>query len=633
MRIRTRLDATPCLRRVPRYFALVSTAGVVAATLCALPATTATAAMRRETTQLAVQAPHSTALRIRHDDQSTNWSGVADTGVSFTSIEASWQVPTVTPPSSASVDTYSSTWVGIGGDVDPSLIQAGTEQDVTGGGGSEYYAWYELLPNSSIAIDQPVVPGDEMTVLIDETTPSQQLWTITVTDATQHWTFSQSFQYDSPNASAEWIEEAPTVGRSQSTMANFGSVTFSSLGVDGESALIPSGATADRIDYVNSNGMVLAYPEGYEAATNQLTLQYGTPSAPQVTSTTLPDAREGSPYAATLIASGGITPYTWTVQGALPPGLTLNASTGAIQGTPSKAGISSFVAVVDDSDGASNSAPVTLDVLNGTISLFQAPPTTPTVRAGSGYRAQLMLKESSSLTGTVHFTVTKANKMVTVSSSGLVNVARTTPYGTYVTSGSDVDTHGDSGTWTLKVRVTRPTHVVVASSTLPSAIAGQPYDVVLVAFAPSGTPSWSIAGGSKVPKGLSLSKAGVITGKPAISAGGTHRITLRARVGARSVTVERTLDVDVLPSFASSPQTTATAGQLLDVHVAASGLPEPVISAGTLPSWLALTPGAEGTASLAGTVPSDASGSYVVTLDAANVAGSAIQQLTIDVQG
>ena len=50
---------------------------------------------------------------------------------------------------------------------------------------------------------------------------------------------------------------------------------------------------------------------------------------------TLPPAPQGTPYRATVTATGGATPYTYTVTaGALPPGLTLNSSTGQITGTP-----------------------------------------------------------------------------------------------------------------------------------------------------------------------------------------------------------------------------------------------------------------------------------------------------------
>jgi len=44
-------------------------------------------------------------------------------------------------------------------------------------------------------------------------------------------------------------------------------------------------------------------------------------------------------YSSSLAASGGVTPYTWSVSsGALPPGLTLGATTGLITGTPTQDG-------------------------------------------------------------------------------------------------------------------------------------------------------------------------------------------------------------------------------------------------------------------------------------------------------
>jgi hypothetical protein len=48
----------------------------------------------------------------------------------------------------------------------------------------------------------------------------------------------------------------------------------------------------------------------------------------------LPDGRVNRTYNATLQGSGGNLPYTWSVTPDLPTGLTLNASTGAITGTP-----------------------------------------------------------------------------------------------------------------------------------------------------------------------------------------------------------------------------------------------------------------------------------------------------------
>jgi hypothetical protein len=48
----------------------------------------------------------------------------------------------------------------------------------------------------------------------------------------------------------------------------------------------------------------------------------------------LPKAREGKKYSTTLKGSGGVPPYRWSITPALPMGLLLNASTGAITGKP-----------------------------------------------------------------------------------------------------------------------------------------------------------------------------------------------------------------------------------------------------------------------------------------------------------
>jgi hypothetical protein len=56
-------------------------------------------------------------------------------------------------------------------------------------------------------------------------------------------------------------------------------------------------------------------------------------------------------YGATLQASGGVGPYTWTItMGTLPANLTLNGSTGVISGTPNATGTSNFTVQVADSE-------------------------------------------------------------------------------------------------------------------------------------------------------------------------------------------------------------------------------------------------------------------------------------------
>jgi subtilase family serine protease len=69
-----------------------------------------------------------------------------------------------------------------------------------------------------------------------------------------------------------------------------------------------------------------------------------------ITTTSLGAGRLSRSYSATLKATGGVSPYTWTItSGALPLGLKLGASTGTISGTPTSTGTFSFAVSVGDS--------------------------------------------------------------------------------------------------------------------------------------------------------------------------------------------------------------------------------------------------------------------------------------------
>jgi hypothetical protein len=78
-----------------------------------------------------------------------------------------------------------------------------------------------------------------------------------------------------------------------------------------------------------------------------------------ITTTSLPDATVGTAYSQTLQAAGGVPPVTWAVSsGTLPAGLTLNASSGTISGTPTISGSSTFT-VSASYTPASAASPVT----------------------------------------------------------------------------------------------------------------------------------------------------------------------------------------------------------------------------------------------------------------------------------
>jgi hypothetical protein len=87
----------------------------------------------------------------------------------------------------------------------------------------------------------------------------------------------------------------------------------------------------------------------------------------------------GMPYSSALVATGGVPPYTFSItSGSLPPGLTLNTSTGAITGTPTMAGTFNFTAQVVDSSGT----PAGTVTTNCSIDPTGAPPPPPTSVCG-----------------------------------------------------------------------------------------------------------------------------------------------------------------------------------------------------------------------------------------------------------
>ncbi|MFM2152108.1 MAG: hypothetical protein RL199_543, partial [Pseudomonadota bacterium] len=68
----------------------------------------------------------------------------------------------------------------------------------------------------------------------------------------------------------------------------------------------------------------------------------------------LPDANVGVPYEFELEASGGAVPYGWSVDGALPPGLSLEhdgAGRTVLRGTPTRGGDVSFALLLTDATG------------------------------------------------------------------------------------------------------------------------------------------------------------------------------------------------------------------------------------------------------------------------------------------
>jgi uncharacterized repeat protein (TIGR01451 family) len=96
--------------------------------------------------------------------------------------------------------------------------------------------------------------------------------------------------------------------------------------------------------------------------TSSFTVNVHAPPMSVTTAATLPKGNVGSAYAATLAASGGNPPYTWSIaSGTLPAGLTLSED-GRISGTPTADGQGSFTVQASDLTAVTATKAMTLTI-------------------------------------------------------------------------------------------------------------------------------------------------------------------------------------------------------------------------------------------------------------------------------
>ncbi len=153
----------------------------------------------------------------------SGWAGYVATGGTYTSVSASWTVPTVVCTGSGQ---WVSLWAGLDGYGSSTVEQTGTEA-VCSGGAVSYYGWYEMYPAAPVAYGDAVSPGDRMTASV--TSDGSGAFTLTLTDATKGWNrTTDASSASAPSASAEVVAEASPVGTGGH------SVRFTAASVDGE---------------------------------------------------------------------------------------------------------------------------------------------------------------------------------------------------------------------------------------------------------------------------------------------------------------------------------------------------------------------------------------------------------------
>jgi Peptidase A4 family len=200
--------------------------------------------------------------------QSENWAGyVAKTGgQNFTSVSGSWTQPTVSPGSG---DGYSAFWVGLGGSQQDSqaLEQVGTAADVVNGQ-TQYYAWYELVPDPEIKLDLPINPGDHIAAKV--TVNGTQV-TVSLSDETTGKSATKTLEKSNPDtSSAEWIAEAPAASQGNGLqvlpLADFGKVSFASASATAgghTGSISDSSWSAQPVELSSAGGSgAIRYPGG-----------------------------------------------------------------------------------------------------------------------------------------------------------------------------------------------------------------------------------------------------------------------------------------------------------------------------------------------------------------------------------
>jgi hypothetical protein len=298
------------------------------------------------------------------------------------------------------------------------------------------------------------------------------------------------------------------------------------------------------------------------------------------TVSSLPQAAVGAHYAATLTATGGTAPYTWTALGTLPPGLTLSAG-GQITGTPNGTGIYPFS--VQAVDSSSPPLSITIPLTITIVSPLKITTTTLQEAAiGSNYSQTLVASGGSQpYTWALQPGSALPPGLSLNSSTGTISGAPdpalgediglpfTYPFTVLLTD--SVSPNPLTTTMHLEITVVNPVQFSLPNAE-PNAAAGAPYvGVVPIATGGSGSYLWSFTGSE--PPGLALAVTptnGQLTGTVGASTPpGTYNFTLTvADENDPSLTASQQVSITVLTLQLSTSSLTVNAGSAASENLA-----------------------------------------------------------------
>ena len=407
-------------------------------------------------------------------------------------------------------------------------------------------------------------------------------------------------------------------------------LSLSSAGVL-SSAAPPTASCAGTFSGITFKLTDSGTPNALTATSAAMTI---TITAPTLTfPTALAQATVGSAYTASVAATGALGTSTYSLaSGTLPTGLTLNANTGAITGTPMASGVgaSTFKATVTDSFGDT--------ATSGTQNLTVA--AAPAITFGSTNLADGAM--TVAYTGTVAATGGAGTLTHTVSAGALPDGLQVstsgaisgtpTKVGTFSFTAKAADAYGDSATQVYSLKINYPA-LTVTALTPPVGYLGSNYTATtLAATGGSGTGyTWAVSTGSALPAGLSISTAGVITGKPTASGATTTSVTVtdsasNTTTGSLAFTIKAGVSITTGTTLPTGYVGSAYSQTLAATGGSGSGYAWTVASGSTLPGGLILSP----TGTLSGPPTTAAASSFTITVtDSASNTASATFSLTV----
>ncbi|GEM_PF-3878918 len=333
------------------------------------------------------------------------------------------------------------------------------------------------------------------------------------------------------------------------------------------------------------------------STSNIVTVIVNTGGALSITTNTLPSGQVGTAYSTTVAASGGTTPYVWSISaGALPTGLSLAASTGIISGTPTTAGTSNFTIKVTDAVAATATKALAITVNGGdnnplgitTTSLSDG-------TVGSAYSATV-----SATGGTTPYSWSISagslpNGLSLAAATGIISgtptVANTFSFTVKVT---DSVAATATKALTLKINPADNGPLGITTTSLPDGTAGSSYSATVNATGGTTPYVWSISAGA-LPPGLNLnSSSGAISGTP--TSAGTYNFTAKVTdAAAGTATKSLSITINGRDNGGSSPVISTDSlpggkvGVSYSVTLAATGGKTPytwAVASGTLPGGL-----------------------------------------------